>query len=82
MNFREWTRRERWHCYWEKGLEGIYNRAMEDVGECVLVGLMMAEKEAIVVWVGSCMGRLLLDIGSPLPLPLFHPEEFDTLYSS
>ena len=28
------TRRERGYCCWEK--EGIYNRVMEDVGECVL----------------------------------------------
>ena len=35
MNFGEWPRRERWHCCWEKG-EGICNRVMEEVGECIL----------------------------------------------
>ena len=43
MDFGEWTRRERWHCFWEKG-EGICNR-VEDVGECVLY------------WLGRCWQR-------------------------
>ena len=28
-----------------------------------------------------CMGRLLLDIGSPFSLPLSHLEKLDTVYS-
>ena len=36
-----------------KGVEGICNRVVEDVGECVLLGVV-AGKEAIVVWVGCC----------------------------
>ena len=40
MNFGGWTRKERWHCCWENGwMAYVYNRVMEDVGECVVYWL-------------------------------------------
>ena len=49
-----------------KGVEGICNRVMEDVGEC-LVGWIDGSREGS----NCCMGRLLLDIGPPLSCQLF-----------
>ncbi len=50
-----------------KEVEGICNRMIEDVGECILQWFgRCGEKEAIVVWV----------VGPPLSL-----HELDTVYS-
>ena len=59
MNFSEWTRKERWHCCWEKECRA-YKQSDRGCGRMhiVLVGWMVAEKEAV--------GWLLLDIGPPL----------------
>ena len=53
----------------EKGVEGICNRVMEDVGRvCIaLVGYMVAEKETIVVWVGCCWILVLFQVTSLPP---------------
>ena len=45
-----------------KGVEGICNRVMEDVGECVCIGWVDGGREGS----NCCMGRLLLDISLPL----------------
>ena len=49
-------------------VEGICNRVMAEVGVCiVLVGYMVAEKEAIVAWVGCCWILILLSPVTSLP---------------
>ena len=45
----------------EKGVVGICNRVMADVGECVLYFRVDGGREGS----NCCMGRLLLDIGPP-----------------
>ena len=45
-----------------KRVEGICNRVMEEVGECVLYWLGRCGREGS----NCCSGRLLLDIGPPL----------------
>ena len=46
-----------------KRVEGISNRVMEEVGECVCcIGWVDSGREGS----NCCMGRLLLDIGPPL----------------
>ncbi len=50
-----------------KGVVGICNRVMENVGvHFVLVGPMVAEKEAI-VWIGCCWILVLLSRVISLP---------------
>ena len=61
-----------------KGMESTCKRVMEDVGECVLYNrLVDGSREGS----NCCMGRLLLDIGPPLVLPLTLLEQLDTVYS-
>ena len=50
-----------------KEVEGICNRVIEDMGECALYWLGVAEKEATVVWVGCYLCFLI--------------EQLDTVYS-
>ena len=50
-------------------MEGICNRVMEDVGECVCTGWVEVDREGS----NCCMGRLLLDIGPPLSRHPLHP---------